>query len=187
MLWRQLSGCCVVTCWLLSWFERRGWSLLPPCSILASLCMSLTLPDVCVGIQGALKAFFSFSSRQSYLFLSPLSLFLFALDLLKASVCIPKPLREVATNKEDYCLCIKKKTTAISGVVSLSDSPHIWVTCSAAVSFHPASQRRTKQCHQKLQSVQSPRRTGDKINSSLEWNYCRLWTAISHLVLLKHS
>lgn len=112
MLWRQLSGCCVVTCWLLSCFERRDWSLLPPCSILASLCMSLTLPDVCVGIQGALKAFFSFSSRQSYLFLSPLSLFLFALDLLKASVCIPKPLREVATNKEDYCLCIKKNNNS---------------------------------------------------------------------------
>lgn len=81
-----------------------GWSLLPRCSFLAALCVSATLPDMCVRRYKVHLRHFSFSSRRSYLFWSPSSLFLFALDLLEANVCIPELLRKVATNKEDYCL-----------------------------------------------------------------------------------
>lgn len=85
--------------------------------------MSLTLHDVCGCIQVALTVLhFSFSSLQSYLF-SGLRLFLLALDRLKASVRIPKQLRDGAANKEDYYLSLKTRT-AISGGVSLNDLPH---------------------------------------------------------------
>lgn len=143
------------------------------------------LPLMCVWINKVHLLHFLFFCLKSYLFARP-CLLLFTLHWLKANVCIPEQFRVVAGNKEDYCLCLKTRT-AISGGVSLNDSPHIWVTCSVAASFHLASQRRTKECHQRPQSVQSIRKTGDKINSSLEWNYCRPWTAISHLVVLKHS
>ncbi|KAF0031489.1 hypothetical protein F2P81_016044 [Scophthalmus maximus] len=52
-----------------------------------------------------------------------LRLFLLALDRLKASVRIPKQLRDGAANKEDYYLSLKTRT-AISGGVSLNDLPH---------------------------------------------------------------
>lgn len=127
-----------------------------------------------------------FISLPPVLFVFGSCLFLFALDWLQASVCVPKQPKDVAANKEDHCLSLKTRTV-ISGGVSMNDLLHIWVTCSVAVSFHPASQRIMRECHQMLQSIESLRKTRDKINSSLEWNYCRSWAAVSHLVLLKPS
>lgn len=62
---------------------------------------------MCVWIYKVHLLHFSSSLLQSYLFSGP-CLFLFALDWLKASVCIPKQLRDAAANKEDYCLSLKK-------------------------------------------------------------------------------
>lgn len=61
--------------------------------------------DVCADIQGALIAFFIFPHPGPICFVS----FLFALDRLKASVCIPEQLRDASANKEDDCPCSLKK------------------------------------------------------------------------------
>lgn len=90
----------------------------------------VTHPDcvcVCLAIQGALTASFIFPTPSPICFQTfvPSSLSLIALDWLRASVSIPKQLRDAAVNKEDYCLSSLKRGTAISGGVSLNDSPHI--------------------------------------------------------------
>lgn len=80
-------------------------SLCPPSSLFFA-CHWLSL--MCVWIYKVHLLHFSFSSHQSYLLSGP-CLFLFALDWLRASVCIPKQLKDAPANKEDYCLHFKKK------------------------------------------------------------------------------
>lgn len=154
-------------------------------STVTSLCMSLTHSSGCVcGNTRCLIAFFIFLIPVLFVFWS-LSLFLCTWLTLKASVCIPEQLRDTASNKEDYCLSLKK------GQPSLEVFP--WVihnTFRLLVQWrhpfipHPRGEWKssTEGCR-----VSRAKEKRDKINSSLEWNYCRLWATISHLVVPKHS
>lgn len=160
-----------MTYWLLQCFSVWcGWSLFPSA---LHLYVSSHVTDsswcVCVALRGALIASFIFLTPVCFQVLVSFSLHLTDWEQVFASLS-SLGMRQLTKRA---IVSVQKKRTAISGGVSLNDLPHIWVTCSVAASFHPTSQRRTKECHQRLQSVRSPRKTGDKINSSLEWNYCR--------------
>lgn len=154
-------------------------------SIHTSFYVSLTHSSWCVcvcervDIQGALIAFFVFLIPDLFVLWS---LFLSLCTWPTRSKCLHPWAAQGCGSKQRGPLSQFKKRTAISGGVSLNDSQHIWVTCSVAGSFHPASQRRTKEYHRRPLSVQSHRQTGDKINNSPEWNYCRLWAAFLTLL-----
>ena len=75
-----------------------------------------TLTDACVrGYTRCTYCIFHFSPHPAPICFC---LFLFALDRLKVSICIPEQLRDASANKEDDCPCSLKKGQAISGGVS---------------------------------------------------------------------
>ncbi len=110
------KSCLAVVLWHVSCFSA---SLCDVADLLPSISLHATDSSwyVC-GYTGCTYCFFHFP--HSCLFSCP-CLFLFALDRLRASVCIPKQLRDAAANKEGYCLSLKK------GQPSLEVFP--WMIC----------------------------------------------------------